>query len=175
MNQLQEDLERFNYTVITTTDNLLPSQNELSAEFSNNAQRIKALVHLFSPGILKKVSGNFETQKEHTWFNSWFGKHSVFYGNFIPILDQGMNKLRDICNTNGMQKICVTVFAEFEGGKSKPTEIEKQIKDKIETELAKVNSKKLIVPTVELSKSFKLCLPVKNGLGPYEIDRDYQS
>ena len=86
-----------------------------------------------------------------------------------------MNKLRDICNTNGMKKICVTVFAEFEGGKSKPTEIEKQIKDKIETELAKVNSKKLIVPTVELSKSFKLCLPVKNGLGPYEIDRDYQS
>ena len=93
----------------------------------------------------------------------------------LLIKDEGMNRLRDVCNTSGIQKICVTVFAEFEGGKSNPTPEEREIKDKIETELAKVNKDKLIIPIVELSKGFKQCLPVKNNLGPYEIDRDYQA
>ena len=67
------------------------------------------------------------------------------------------------------------MFAEFEGGKSKPNEIENQIKTKIETELEKVNKSEVVIPIVELSKSFKLCLPEKNGRGPYETDRDYQA
>ena len=59
--------------------------------------------------------------------------------------------------------------------KANPTPIERQIKEKIETELAKVNKDELVIPIVELSKGFKQCLPIKNNLGPYEIDRDYQA
>ena len=59
--------------------------------------------------------------------------------------------------------------------KANPTPTERQIKEKIETELAKVNKDKLVIPIVELSKGFKQSLPVKNNLGPYEIDRDYQA
>ena len=74
LEQLKCDLTRFNYTVMATTDNLLPNQHEVNPEFSVNATRIKTLVHIFSPGILTKVSDKFHSQKEHTWFHAWFGK-----------------------------------------------------------------------------------------------------
>ena len=64
-------------------DNLLPGKfsndKSLQPQFARNATRIKVLVHLFSPGILTKVSdrarhdkaedkSNDEDMTEHTWF-----------------------------------------------------------------------------------------------------------
>ena len=44
LEQLKADLTRFNFRVMTTTDNLLPNQSELNADFGSNAHRIKAVI-----------------------------------------------------------------------------------------------------------------------------------
>ena len=91
-------------------DNLLPGKysndKSLQPEFARNATRIKVLVHLFSPGILTKVSDKARTDKaedksnevddmaEHTWFTQWFA--------------MGMRHIRETCDTNQIKKICVT-------------------------------------------------------------------
>ena len=48
LEQLKADLTRFNFRVMTTTDNLLPNQSEVNPDFGSNAHRIKGVIHVFS-------------------------------------------------------------------------------------------------------------------------------
>ena len=79
------------------------NDKSLQPEFARNATRIKCLVHLFSPGIVTKVSDKAHSEMaddketdltEHTWFTQWFSL--------------GMRHIREICDTNQIKKICIT-------------------------------------------------------------------
>ena len=83
------------------------NDKSLQPEFARNATRIKVLVHLFSPGILTKVSDKARHDQAddkvndddndmtaHTWFTQWFA--------------MGMRHIRETCDTNQIKKICIT-------------------------------------------------------------------
>ena len=66
LEQLKADLTRFNFRVMTTTDNLLPNQSEVNPDFGSNAHRIKGVIHRFSESEEKHRI----TRKSH-WFISF--------------------------------------------------------------------------------------------------------